>query len=65
MELDGLFALEINGKKILPVWHRLAEEDVRRYSPILSERLAVSTNSGLDEVVRAILAVIRDSGRSS
>jgi hypothetical protein len=59
LELDGLFALEVGGKRILPVWHDLTAEDVRRYSPILSERLAVSSDRGLDEVVQAILVAVR------
>lgn len=59
LELDGLFALEIGAKRILPIWHRLTAEEVRKYSPILSERLAVSTDRGLDVVVRSILDAIR------
>ncbi len=59
LELDGLSALEVEGKRILPIWHGLTADDVRQYSPILAERLAVSTDRGLDEVVRAILAAVR------
>jgi hypothetical protein len=59
LELDGLFALEVGSKRILPIWHELTDEDVRRYSPILSERLAIPTNRGLDAVVEAILVAIR------
>ena len=42
-----------------PVWHGLTAEEVRGYSPILSERLAVSTDRGLDAVVRAVVDVVR------
>ena len=59
LELDGLFALEVGSKRILPVWHQISADDVRQYSPIVSERLAVSTNRGLGEVVRAIVDVVR------
>jgi TIR domain len=59
LELDGLFALEVGEKRILPVWHGLTADDVRQYSPILSERLAVSTSRGMDEVVRKIVAAVR------
>jgi len=59
LELDGLFALEVGSKRILPIWHGLTVEDVRRYTPILSERLAISTDRGLDAVVTAVLAAVR------
>ena len=59
LELDGLFALEAGATRILPIWHRLTLEDVRQYSPILSERLAVSTEGGLDVVVKSILGAVR------
>ena len=58
LELDGLFALETDSKRILPVWHGIGGEDLRRYAPILSERLAVSTAEGLEVVVRKILRAL-------
>jgi hypothetical protein len=58
-ELDGLVALEVGGRKvILPVWHNVSREDVANYSPILAGRLAVSTSTGLGNVVREIQRVI-------
>ena len=54
VELDGLFALETGGKKILPVWHNLNEEEIKRYSPILAGRLGISTDKGFDVVAEAI-----------
>lgn len=55
-ELDGLAALEVNGRKvILPVWHDIAADGVRRYSPTLSDRFAAKTALGLDSVVNEIL----------
>lgn len=54
-ELDGLFSLETNERKvILPIWKGVTEADVKAFSPILSSRLGVSTDSGLDKVVREI-----------
>src|SRR4051812_4331468 len=48
-ELDGLAALEVGGRKaILPVWHNIGLDQVRAFSPILADRLAVSTSRGLD-----------------
>jgi hypothetical protein len=58
-ELDGLVALEINGRKvILPVWRNVTRHDVAKYSPILAGRLAVSTSTGLDNVIGEIKRAI-------
>ena len=55
-ELDGLAAREVDsGKVILPVWHNVKWEDVRRFSPTLADKLAVSTAKGIDAVVEEIL----------
>jgi hypothetical protein len=59
-ELDGLVARESNGKKvILPVWHEVDAESMAKYSPMLADRVAVSSESGLTSVVDALLAAIR------
>lgn len=43
-ELDGLFQLEsINGKTLLPVWHKLTKKEVMEYSPIIGSKLAMTT----------------------
>jgi hypothetical protein len=58
-ELDGLTAREVDGKKvILPIWHNLTKEEVLKYSPMLAEKLAVSSSKGLDAVVQEILKVL-------
>lgn len=59
-ELDGLFARESEeGEKIiLPVWHNLSAKDVSQYSPLLADRLAVSTDQGLAAVAKAITEAI-------
>ncbi len=59
-ELDGLVARE--GKKtkvILPIWHGVTIEDVKKFSPILAGRIAVSTHKGLDYVVGEIIRAIK------
>lgn len=54
-ELDGLFALETTGRKvILPVWKDVTEEEVRAFSPILAGRLGVLASAGLDRIVHEI-----------
>lgn len=59
-ELDGLVARE-NGldKVILPIWHGVTKEIVQSYSPILADRLAASTDKGLEYVVDEILKVVK------
>ena len=59
-ELDGLVAMEISsGKLILPIWHNVSKEDVAAFSPILADRLSVSSDKGMDRVVAEILAAIK------
>lgn len=51
-ELDGLFAMEGDGKKrILPIWHRVTIETVSQHSPILAGRLGVNSGRGIDTVI--------------
>ncbi len=58
-ELDGLVAREDGRDKvILPIWHNINAEDVRKYSPILADKLSVSTSLGLDSVAKRIIEVI-------
>jgi hypothetical protein len=58
-ELDGLVAMEISsGKLILPIWHNVSKEDVAAFSPILADRLAVSSDKGMEKIVKEILAAI-------
>ncbi|GAH73818.1 unnamed protein product, partial [marine sediment metagenome] len=46
-ELDGLYALEQDGKKrILPIWYNIDEPGVRKYSPILAGRIAAKFDEG-------------------
>lgn len=59
-ELNGLATREVNGHKvILPIWHNLGFDEVRTYSPILADRLAVRTKEGINQVVGKILEVIK------
>lgn len=62
-ELDGLVALEVEGRKvILPVWHNIDAEGVRQHSPMLADRMAVSSRHGLDHVVNELLKAIHAGG---
>jgi hypothetical protein len=57
-ELDGLVAREDGKDKlILPVWHNITKEEVTRFSPMLADRLAVSTSRGVSEIVNEVMRV--------
>jgi recombination protein RecA len=61
-ELDGLVAKEEGGGKvILPIWHNVSREEVFEYSPVLADKLAVSTEVGLENVVKTIIHTIEDA----
>jgi hypothetical protein len=54
-ELDGLFARQVEGVKIvLPVWHKITAEEVRHYSPMLGGLLAANSSHGLNDVVHQL-----------
>lgn len=58
-ELDSLLERELTGHKvILPVWHGMNAEEVRRESPLMASKLAVSTDNGIPKVVDAIVNAI-------
>ena len=60
LELDGLVARESAGVKvILPVWHGVDHERVRAHSPMLADRLAVSSSLGVPHVVSQLLQAIQ------
>ena len=55
-ELNDLAIREVNGKKvILPVWHKIGFRDVFECSPVLADRVAISTDRGLEYVVQRLL----------
>lgn len=55
-ELDGLFARENNGEKvILPIWHKISKNEVLKYSPIIADMLALNTASfSIEEIAEEI-----------
>jgi TIR domain len=59
-ELDGLVAKEIDGVKvILPVWHQLNANQVRKYSPTLADRLAATSSEGVERVATRLFEAIQ------
>ena len=55
-ELDGLFAREVNGEKvILPIWHKISKNEVMKFSPIIADMLALNTASfTIEEIAKEI-----------
>ena len=61
-ELDGLVAREDGTDKvILPIWHNVGAGEIVWYSPMLADKLAVSTSRGLDYVADQIVRAVKDS----
>lgn len=55
-ELNGLVSREVHGKKvILPVWHGLDARELRRYSPILADKVALKTDQPTEQLVDKLL----------
>jgi len=58
-ELEAILSLEIaSGKRILPVLHELDREALLRHSPLLADKVSVSTADGLGTVTREILRAL-------
>jgi hypothetical protein len=58
-ELNGLSAREVKENKvILPIWHNVSESEVRRFSPILADKVGISTSVGVDCIAEQILQVL-------
>ncbi|KUG13795.1 hypothetical protein BEI02_03320 [Elizabethkingia sp. HvH-WGS333] len=56
-ELDGLFAREVNGEKvILPIWHKISKNEVMSYSPIIGDMLAINTTDFMIEEIAEKIA---------
>ncbi len=58
-ELDGLVQRELSeGKVILPIWHKVTHTDILRYSAVLADKMAISTEHGIpmlaEQIVRAV-----------
>jgi hypothetical protein len=65
-ELDGLTQRETAAgrKVILPVWHEVNSAQVAIYSPVLADRVGVSTSRGIPHVAEQIFRVFEPSDLS-
>lgn len=59
-ELAAFFSLENKNRRvILPIRHQISQDEVSRFSPMLADRLSVSTDDGMDKVALKIIDVVR------
>lgn len=59
-ELDGLAAKEAfhKGTTILPIWHCIKRDEIEKFSPVLADKIAISTKHGLSAVADGIGRVV-------
>lgn len=58
-ELDGLVAKEIDGVDvILPVWHNVDINEVKKYSLTLSDKVAAKSSDGLENVISKLIGAV-------
>jgi hypothetical protein len=59
-ELNALASMESGRRKvILPVWHQIKFGDIAKFSLLLADRFAVSTDKGIEHVGLQVMRVIR------
>lgn len=50
-ELNSFISTEnLNSKKILPIWHKIDKDYILKYSPLLADKLYISTKTDLLEI---------------
>lgn len=59
-ELDGLTAMEIGGQtRILPIWHKVSYDEVRQFSPILADKVALNTSlKSVQDIAKELYSLI-------
>jgi len=62
-ELDGLFAKERNGRKvILPIWHKITDRELTKYSPAFADRIAMITKrDSVADIVKNLKVLLKKS----
>ncbi|MGL1937222.1 MAG: toll/interleukin-1 receptor domain-containing protein [Fibrobacterales bacterium] len=62
-ELDGLVTKEMEGHKvILPIWHMVTKDQVRKFSVTLADKMALNTSLyTIDEIVEQLTEVLDEN----
>jgi len=54
-ELNGYFSFDSKeAKRILPIWYNVTIDEVKEYSPILSDRAAANSEDGIEKIIEKI-----------
>lgn len=55
-ELNGMVAREMNGHKvILPIWHKITKDEVLKFSPTLTDKMALNTSiHTIDDIIASL-----------
>ena len=60
-ELDAIVQRDLSGSgRLLPIWHRLSQDDVAKHAPSLAGRLAMPTSTYSTEQIVSELITMRD-----
>jgi len=58
-ELAALFAREdVGNYLILPIWHSVSATNIKKFSPMLADKVALTTSEPLDVIARKIAEVV-------
>ena len=60
LELSAFVSQIDKEKNILPIWYNVGKKEVEKFSPILADKVAVSSENGLSFVVKKILEAINE-----
>ncbi len=60
-ELDALFNKESDGEKVvLPIWHKVTRDEVKHFSPMLVDKVALNTAMyTIDEIASSLVELIK------
>jgi hypothetical protein len=60
-ELDALFNKESDGEKVvLPIWHKVTRDEVKHFSPMLVDKVALNTAIyTIDEIANSLVELIK------
>jgi hypothetical protein len=61
-ELDGMVQLLGDGR-LIPIWHGVDADDVKRYSAPLADKIAIPSSRGIDHAVRELIRTIGELER--
>lgn len=65
-ELDALYSSEIADRtRIIPIWHQIDFKGVAAVSPLLADRLAISSSIGVTKIASKISALFPDRDKLS